>query len=144
MPLTHPLRSRAQEATSRAHSPVGWQQWVSHMMMSRLAGWASLGIGLASYWGEWCFLPSFWRELSGAMRVWRDLLEALSHATGHEGQAELASGLIPAAGPHSQAAYCLLNSGPLHLHLDALQRLLFIPIILINTQNFLPFNCYIQ
>lgn len=63
--------------------------------------WASLYIRLASCWDE----PSFKRKLFGAVRVWRDLLEALSDPTWHEGKSGLARGLIPAAGPTSRPAF---------------------------------------
>lgn len=108
--------------------------------LGRLASWVSLGMGLVNFWDEGRFLEGV---------VWScESLERPAGSpfppTGHEGEAKLARGLIPAAGPHSQACLpCQVNSGPLHLHFRWFTKGIFSLILLMSTHNFLLFNLYV-
>lgn len=116
---------------------LGGSRWVSHTILGRLASWVSQGMRLLNYWDEGCFLEGV---------VWScESLERSAGSpfpsTGHEGEAKLARGLIPVAGPHSQACLpCQVNSGPLYLHLRWFtEGFCFILMSLTRAHNFLLF-----
>lgn len=101
----HLLRSRVQKATRRGHSPARWHQMNVLWEVELLAGWASLGVGLASYWGAYASCLASRGSCLELCEFEETCQKAFPTHLGHGGETQLEKGLMPAAGPLRQAFF---------------------------------------